>query len=101
MLPFKLMSDASNRFEFTAVVMKEERWYVSLCPELDVASQGQSRAEARRNLAEAVSLYLESCFENNLPYLRPVPADSDPRVTAAESVELFPLHVTFRVRTIA
>lgn len=32
---------------------------MALCPELDVASQGKSVEEARRNLAEAVELFLE------------------------------------------
>ena len=33
---------------------------MSLCPELDIASQGESVEEARHNLAEAVALFLET-----------------------------------------
>jgi predicted RNase H-like HicB family nuclease len=33
---------------------------VSLCPELDIASQGSSIEEARANLVEALSLFFES-----------------------------------------
>ncbi len=33
--------------------------YVALCPELDIASQGETRREALGNLSEAVSLFLE------------------------------------------
>ncbi|MFH1095396.1 MAG: type II toxin-antitoxin system HicB family antitoxin [Candidatus Micrarchaeota archaeon] len=44
---------------FSAIIEKEEDWYVSLCPELDVASQGRSVEEALKNLREAVELYLE------------------------------------------
>jgi predicted RNase H-like HicB family nuclease len=46
--------------EFTALIEREGEGYVALCPELDIASQGDSVEEARRNLAEAVSLFLET-----------------------------------------
>ena len=45
--------------ELSAVVWREERLYVALCPELDVASQGKSVEEALRNLKEALELYLD------------------------------------------
>jgi predicted RNase H-like HicB family nuclease len=44
----------------TAVIEREGDGFVSLCPELDVASQGASVDEARQNLAEAVGLFLEA-----------------------------------------
>jgi len=47
-----------QKFEFSAVITKEEKWYVALCPELDVASQGKSVEEALSNLKEALELYL-------------------------------------------
>jgi len=43
----------------SAVISKEGGEYVALCPELDVASQGDSIEEALANLKEAVELYLE------------------------------------------
>ena len=43
----------------TAVIEKEKRWFVSLCPELGVASQGKTRKEAYSMLAEAVEAWLE------------------------------------------
>ena len=46
--------------EFTALVEREGDGYVALCPELDVASQGDTVEEARRNLVEAVTLFLET-----------------------------------------
>ena len=45
---------------FSAIVQKEADVWVSLCPELDVASQGQTIEEARANLTEAVELFLET-----------------------------------------
>lgn len=47
------------KYKFSATIHKEEDWYVSWCPELDVASQGKSVEEALDNLREAVELYLE------------------------------------------
>ena len=37
--------------------------YVSVCPPLDVLSQGDSEEAALANLAEALQLFIESCFE--------------------------------------
>jgi len=45
--------------QFTAVIERDEDWYVALCPELDIASQGESVEEARRNLIEAIELFFE------------------------------------------
>jgi len=44
---------------FSAVVTREGKVYVALCPELDVASQGASVEEALSALREAIGLYLE------------------------------------------
>ncbi|WP_269851798.1 type II toxin-antitoxin system HicB family antitoxin [Methanosarcina horonobensis] len=46
-------------YRFSAVVQKEGKWYVSWCPELDIASQGETIEEAIENLKEALELYLE------------------------------------------
>ena len=43
---------------YTAIIEKEGKGYVALCPELDVASQGTSVEEATANLKEAVELFL-------------------------------------------
>lgn len=44
----------------TATIWREDDGYVSLCPELDVASQGDTVEEARANLQEAVDLFFEA-----------------------------------------
>ncbi len=46
-------------YNLSAIVEKEESWYVSHCVELQVTSQGKSIEEALENLKEAVSLYLK------------------------------------------
>lgn len=48
-----------EKFRVSAVVNKEDHIYVSWCPELDIASQGDSVEEAIENLKEAIELYLE------------------------------------------
>jgi len=52
--------------QFTAVIEREGDGYVSLCPELDVASQGDTVEEARTNLVEAVELFLESASPSEI-----------------------------------
>ena len=44
----------------TAIVEREGTGYVALCPEVDVASQGDDVAEARANLEEALTLFFET-----------------------------------------
>ena len=46
--------------QFTVIVEREGDGYVALCPEVDVASQGRTVAEARTNLKEALTLFLET-----------------------------------------
>ena len=53
--------------KFTAVINKEENWYVAHCAELDVVSQGKTIEEAQINLKEAVELYLESFDQEDYP----------------------------------
>lgn len=44
----------------TAIIEREGDGYVSLCPELDIASQGDTIGEARENLREALELFFEA-----------------------------------------
>lgn len=46
--------------KLTAIIQREGDGYVSLCPELDIASQGGSIEEARDNLREALELFFEA-----------------------------------------
>ena len=43
----------------TAVIHREGDGFVALCPELDVASQGDTIEAARDNLREALELFFE------------------------------------------
>ena len=48
------------RRELTAIIEREGDGYVALCPEVDVASQGDSAAAAQENLQEAIALFFET-----------------------------------------
>lgn len=51
------------KYRLTAVVWEEEGQYVSLCPELGVASCGHDADSAVEALHEAAELYLENARE--------------------------------------
>lgn len=53
--------------KFTAVITKEENWYVAHCVEVGIVSQGRTIEEAQTNLKEAVEVYLESFGTEDLP----------------------------------
>jgi predicted RNase H-like HicB family nuclease len=46
--------------QFTAIIAREDDGYVATCPALDITSQGDTVAEARSNLSEAIELFLET-----------------------------------------
>ncbi len=46
--------------KLTAIIEKENDGYVSLCPELDIASQGDTIEQAKDNLKEALELFFET-----------------------------------------
>ena len=52
--------------KLTAIIEREGDGYVSLCPELDIASQGNSVEEARDNLQEALELFFETASAEEL-----------------------------------
>ena len=44
---------------FTAIIQKEDDWYVAQCPETGSTSQGTTMDESLENLKEATEIYLE------------------------------------------
>ena len=53
------VSSVGRRQRFTVMIEREGDGYVSLCPELDIASQGESVESAKLNLKEAIELFFE------------------------------------------
>ena len=52
--------------QLTAIIEREGQGYVSLCPELDIASQGDTIEEARKNLQEALELFFETASKEEI-----------------------------------
>ena len=50
----------------TAIIKREGDGYVALCPQLDIASQGETVPEARENLTEALTLFFEMAGESEV-----------------------------------
>ena len=44
----------------TAIIEREDDAYVAFCPELDIASEGNTVEGARQNLIEALELFFET-----------------------------------------
>ncbi len=67
------MSDPTTA-HFTAAVIREGRWFVARCLEVEVASQGESVEEALDNLREALELYFEDepLVEGPHPIVAPI-----------------------------
>ncbi len=62
------------RNEFTAIIERDDEWYIAYCPEVAGASgQGRTLEECRASLADAISLVLEDRRED---VLRRVPSDA-------------------------
>lgn len=40
------------------VIAKEGKWYVASCPLLDIASQGKTEAEAKKNIGALIREYI-------------------------------------------
>ena len=66
--------------EFTAIVERDEDWFIAYCPEIPGANgQGKSKAEALKSLSEAIALILEDRREDAM---RGLPADSERELVA-------------------
>ncbi len=52
--------------QLTCIIEREDDGYGSLCPQIDIASQGNSVEEARNNLIEAIELFFEMASYNEL-----------------------------------
>ena len=62
------------RNEFTAIIEKDDDWYIAYCPEIPGANgQGRTKKEVLESLSEAIALILEGRLEDGL---RGVPPDA-------------------------
>lgn len=89
-------------FVFTGIVIKENEGYSSLCLELDVASQGETIEEAKLNLMEAVTLYIETAIESKLPLIRSVPErENSINMMPEDIIETFKMKIDLQVHAYA
>ncbi len=60
--------------EFTAIIERDDDWFIAYCPEIPGANgQGRTIEECRNSLAEAIALILEDRREDAL---RAIPQDA-------------------------
>ena len=60
--------------EFTALIERDEDWFIAYCPEIPGANgQGLTKEECLKNLSEAILLILE---DRRKDALRGIPDDS-------------------------
>ena len=59
--------------KFTVIYTKEKNWIVARCLEIDVVSQGKTQKSAERNIKDAISLYLESFGDQQVPEYKTKP----------------------------
>lgn len=57
---------------FTASLWQEGNWFVAQCLEIDIASQGETEAEALSNLEEALSLHFEPPVATIIPQIKTI-----------------------------
>ena len=66
--------------EFTAIVEHDEEWVIAYCPEIPGANgQGKSKADALKNLSEAIDLILEDRRDDAI---RGLPPDAEQELVA-------------------
>jgi predicted RNase H-like HicB family nuclease len=56
---------------FKVLIERDRNGYVALCPEYDIASQGETIEEARQNLTEALELFMECASPEELARRNP------------------------------
>lgn len=66
-------------YKSTVIIRKEGKWFVARSLELGVTSQGKTTEEAKKNLREAVELYVE-----DMPRSKKVLTHEMPLVTSIE-----------------
>ncbi len=54
------------RRQLTVIITREDGGYVSLCPEFDIVSQGETIEAARENLREALELFFETASSKEI-----------------------------------
>jgi len=82
------------RWKLKCVIEPDDDWYVSYCEELGIASQGETVIEAKRNLEEAIEMFLEDASQSEIMSLlaplepeSPVEIRRSPEISAEQQQE--------------
>ena len=68
------------RNEFTAIIEKDDDWFIAYCPEVPGANgQGKTEDECLENLSEAIGLILE---DRRQDAMRGLPPDAKQKTVA-------------------
>lgn len=68
--------------EFTAIVQRDDKWFVAYCPELPGANgQGKTKQACLKNLSEAIQLILE---DRRQDAMRGLPKSAECELVAIE-----------------
>ncbi|MGH2760289.1 MAG: type II toxin-antitoxin system HicB family antitoxin [Actinomycetota bacterium] len=68
--------------QYTVIIERDGEWFVANCPEVPGANgQGSTKDEARKSVAEAISLILEDRREDAL---RGLPPDAERDIVTIE-----------------
>ena len=66
--------------EFTAIVQREDEWFIACCPEIPGANgQGKTKSDAIKSLSEVIDLILE---DRRADALRGLPEDAEQDIVA-------------------
>jgi predicted RNase H-like HicB family nuclease len=60
------LEEETMNFKGTIIIKQEEEWFVAVCLENNIASQGKTIDESIANLKEAISLYYEDKINDEL-----------------------------------
>jgi predicted RNase H-like HicB family nuclease len=66
------MGATTAKRKFNASIVREGKWYVAQCLEVDVASQGRTEKSAIKNLADALRLHFEAPRSTAAPKIKPI-----------------------------
>lgn len=70
------------RNNFTAIIEKDEDWYIAYCPEIPGANgQGKTVEECKKNLIDAIALILE---DRRQDALRGIPEEAIKEIVTVE-----------------
>jgi len=57
----------SIQVPFPIIITRENKWFVAVCPLLDIATQGKTELEVKENMVDLINDYLNDPVRKNQP----------------------------------